>query len=72
MSSVMPFTLNNIALLTVTVDRKHRTLAREVCRALEYDEKPKTATIVKHHYSKENFAQKHQTSSVHAVCTPVD
>ena len=72
MSSIMPFTFNKIALFTVTVDGKPWTRAREVSRALEYGEKSKTTTIVKHRCSKENFAQKYQMSSVHAVCTPVD
>ena len=50
MSSVMPFIFNNI-------DGKPWTRAREVSRALEYGEKSKTATIVKHHCSKEDFVQ---------------
>ena len=43
-----------------------------MCRALEYAETSKTATIVKHDCSRENFAQKYQMSSVQTVCTPVD
>ena len=72
MSSVIPFTFNKIASFTVTVDGKPWTRAREVSSALEYGEKSKTTTIVKHRCSKENFAQKYQMSSVHAVCTLVD
>ena len=68
MSFVMPFTFKNIALFAVTVDGKTWTRAKEVCWALEYGEKSKTATIVKHHCSE----KKYQMSSVQAVFTPVD
>ena len=70
MSSVMPFTFNNIALFTVTVDGKPWTNAREVCRALQY--KKKTAHIAKHHCSKGNFTQKYQMSGVPMAGTPMD
>ena len=43
MSSIVPFTFNNTDLDTVTIDGKHWTRAKEVCKALEYDENSKTA-----------------------------
>ena len=55
----MPFPFNKIALFTVTVG-KPWTRAREVCRALEYGKATKTADIVKHLYSQENYAKKCQ------------
>ena len=63
MSSVMP-------LCVVTINEKPCTHAREVCKTLEYNKK--TADIVKIHYSKENYVQKKQMSSVTATVTPVD
>ena len=56
MSSVMSFTFNNINLYTVTVDGKPWTCFREVSRALEYGKTTKTANIVKHLCSQENYA----------------
>ena len=56
MSSIMPFTFSNIALYTVTVDGKPWTCFGEVCRALEYGKANKTADIVKHLCSQENYA----------------
>ena len=63
MSSVMPFTFNNIALCTVTLDGKSWTRSKEVCRALEYGKATKTADIVKHLCSQENYANKCHKSS---------
>ena len=71
LSSAMPLTFNNIAFFTVTVEAKPCARAKKMCRALEYVENSKTATIVKYHCSKENFTKKYLMSSVHAVCTPV-
>ena len=68
----MPFTFNAVDLYVVTINEKPCARVKEVYSAIEYSEKSKTATMVKNHCCKENFAQKYQMSSVHAVCTPVD
>ena len=61
MSSVMPFTFNAIELCMVTIiNERLWTSAKEVCRALKYGKATKSADIVKHLYSKENYAQKCQ------------
>ena len=39
MSSVMPFTFNEVELYVVTINKKPWTRASEVCRALKYEEK---------------------------------
>ena len=72
MSSVMPFAFNAVELYVVTVNGKHWTRAKEVCKALEYNKKTsKTANIIRAHCSRENYAHKYQMTSVHAACTPV-
>ena len=43
-----------------------------MCRALKYGKATKTAYIVKHLCSKQNYAQKYQLSSIHAACTPIN
>ena len=70
MSSVMPFAFNAEELCVVTINEKPWTRAREVCKAVRYEKK--TANIVKSYYSKENYNQKYQMSSVPAAGTPVD
>ena len=60
MSSVMPFTFNAIELCMVTINARLWTSAKEVCRALKYGKATKSADIVKHLYSKENYTQKCQ------------
>ena len=55
----------------MTVNGKTWTRDREVRRALEYDKTAKTEDIVKRLCGKENYAQKHQLSSV-PVVTLVD
>ena len=65
----MPFSFIAVELCVVTINEKPWTRAREVCKALRYEEK--TANIVKNHCSKENYAQKYQLSSVPAAGTPV-
>ena len=44
----------------MTINGRPWTRAREVCRALEYGKATKSADIVKHLCSKENYAQKAQ------------
>ena len=60
MSSVMPITFNAIELCMVTINERLWTSAKEVCRALKYGKATKSADIVKHLYSKENYTQKCQ------------
>ena len=60
-SALVPFTFNSIKLFTVTINGKHWTRAREVCRGMEYDKKTtKTADVVKYHCSRENYAHKYE------------
>ena len=66
----MPFAFNALELYVVTINEKLWMRAREVCKALTYEEK--TANIVKNHCSKENYTQKYQMNSVPAADTPVD
>ena len=66
----MPFAFNALELYVVTINEKPWMRAREVCKALTYEEK--TANIVKNHCSKENYTQKYQMNSVPAADTPVD
>ena len=53
----MPFTFKNVELYVVTVNGKHWTRAKEVCKALEYNKK--TAHVVRAHVSVDNYAQKY-------------
>ena len=57
-TSVMPFTFNAVGLCVVTINEKPWTLATEVCRTLEYGKATKTADIVKHLCSRNNYACK--------------
>ena len=59
----MPFTFNALELCLVTINGKPCTRAKEVCRALEYGKATKTADIVKHLSSRENYAHKWQLQS---------
>ena len=66
----MPFAFNEVELYVVTVNGKHWTRAKEVCKALEYNKK--TAHVVRAHCSLENYAQKYDLSGVPAAGTPVN
>ena len=71
----MPLTFNAVKLCVVTINEKPWTRAKEVCRALEYSKATKTADVVRHLCSKENYAHKWQLSSVHSVhsaCTVIN
>ena len=70
MSSVMQFTFNAVELCVVTINEKPWTRAREVCKALEYNKK--TGDTVKAFCSRENYAQKYQTSGFTAAGKLVD
>ena len=61
----MPFTFNNIALFTVKVNGKPWNRAKEVCKALEYGKATKTADIVKHLCSLENYESVSATNLIH-------
>ena len=60
MSSVVAFSFNAVELYVVTINEKPWTHAREGCRALEYGKTTKAADIVKHLFSRENYAHKCQ------------
>ena len=66
----MLFTLNAVELCALTINERPWTRAREVCKALEYNNK--TANIVNNNCSKENYAQKYQMSSIPTAVTLVD
>ena len=63
----MLLTFNAVELCVVTINEKLWTCAKEVCRALEYGKATKTADILKHLCSKENYVQKYQLISVSAA-----
>ena len=52
----MPFAFNAVELCVVTLNDKPKTLAKEVRKTLEYGKATKTADIVKHLCSQENYA----------------
>ena len=72
MSSVMPFTFNEVELKVVTINDKPWTRAKEICRALEYNKATKTADIVRHLCSQENYAQKYDLTKWAAADPPVN
>ena len=59
MSSAIPFTFNNIALFTVTVEGKPWTRDKEVCKAREY-QKGRARDVLKKHVSIGNKQHKHE------------
>ena len=66
----MPLTFNAVELCVNTINEKPSTLAKEVCKALQY--KKKTADTIKAFCSKENFAHKYQLSEFTATGNFVD
>ena len=58
----MPFAFNAVELYVVTVNGKHWTRAKDVCKALEYNKK--TARVIRAHCSRENYAQKYDLTKV--------
>ena len=66
----MPFAFNAVELYVVTVNEKHWTRAKEVWKALEYNEK--TAHVIRAHCSRENYAQKYDLISVPTAGRPVN
>ena len=70
MSSVIPFPFNAVELYAVTVNGKHWTRSKELCKALKYNKKTsKTANTIRAHCSRENYAHKYELTKVHAACT---
>ena len=59
-SALVPFTFNDTKLFTVTVDGKHWTRAKEICKALEYKKTTKTGDVIRSNCSCENITQKCQ------------
>lgn len=57
MSSLAPCTLNAVELQTMTINCKHWTLAKEVCKALKYGKPAKTTDVAKHFCSLKNIAK---------------
>ena len=57
MSSLAPCTLNAVELQTMTINCKHWTLAKEVCKALKYGKTAKTTDVAKHFCSLKNIAK---------------
>ena len=51
----MPFAFNAVELYVVTINKKPWTRVKEVCRALEYGKATKTADVVRHLCSRENY-----------------
>ena len=58
MSSVIPFSFNEVELSIVTINEKPCTCTKEICKALQYNKK--AADIIKAFCSKEKFAHKYQ------------
>ena len=73
MSSVMPFALNAVELYVVTVNGKHWTCAKEVCKALEYNKKTsKTANIIRARCNRENYAHKYDLTKFVLETNPIN
>ena len=65
--SLVPFTFKNVELKVVTINGKPWARAKEVCRALEYNNK--TAHVIRAHCIRENYAQKYDLSKVFTADT---
>ena len=68
-SALVPFTFNDTKLFTVTVDGKHWTRAKEICKSLKYEKK--TGNVIRDHVSNENTRYKCDFISVPETGTPV-
>ena len=68
----MPFTFNAVELCVVTINENPWTRAKEVYRALEYGKVTKSADIVKHLCSKENYAHKWQLIGLVPETKPIN
>ena len=69
-SALVPFTFNDIQnQFTVTVDGKHWTRAKEICKSLKYEKK--TGNVIRDHVSNENTRYKGDFISVPVTGTPM-
>ena len=71
MSSVIPFSFNEVESCVVTINNKPWTRAREVCKALECGTS-KTANIIKAHCSPEIITHKYQMMGLVCETRPVN
>ena len=62
---------NSIKLFTVTINGKHWTRAKEICKALEYKKTTKTGDVIRSNCSCENITNKYQLSGLVFETTPV-
>ena len=60
--SLVPFKFNNTKLVTITINGKHWTCAKEVCGGLEYEKK--TGNVIRDHCSTENIRYKYELAGV--------
>ena len=68
-NALVPFTFNDTKLFTLTVDGKHWTRAKEICKSLKYEKK--TGNVIRDHVSNENTRYKGDFISVPVTGTPV-
>ena len=68
----MPFAFNAVELYIVTVNGKHWTRAKEVCKALEYQKTTKTAQVVRAHCSSENIRHTREIKGIFSENTPLE
>ena len=68
-SALVPFTFNNVKLFTVTINGKHWTRAKEICKSLKYEKK--TGNVIRDHVSNENTRYKGDFISVPVTGTPM-
>ena len=68
--SLVPFTFKNVELYVVTVNGKHWTRAKEVCKALEYQRR--TKDILRGHVSMENKRHMRELKGVVFPNTPLE
>ena len=70
-SALVPFTFNDTKLFTLTIDGKHWTRAKEICKALEYKKTTKTGDVIRSNCSCENITNKYQLSGLVFETTPM-
>ena len=70
MSSVIPFAFNAVELYVVTVNGKHWTRAKEVCKALEY-QTGRARDVLKKHVRIENKQHKNVLQSCAMAARPM-
>ena len=70
-SALVPFTFNSIKLFTVTINGKHWSRAKEICKALEYKKITKTGDVIRSNCSCQNITNKYQLIVLADVITSV-